>query len=234
MKEHLPENYLNSIQKSKPGRNDLGHNPEVLFQTFAFERSIIRTLYKIDDFSSMKVLDIGCGDGGSLINLIKIGFDPANLAGIDILDDRIKSAKRKFPNIGFITGDAACLPFSDCQYDLVMESTMFIQLTDDELCRSIALEMIRVTKKDGHIMLIDWRYSKPGNSKYDGLSKKRLKRLFEIDSSTELISVKNGALVPFIGRFISQRLPFLYFLIQALFPFMSGQVTYLLKKRDKN
>ena len=94
--------------------------------------------------------------------------------------------------------------------------------------------MIRVTKINGLIMLIDWRYSKPGNSKYDGLSKKRLKKLFEIDSSTEVISDKNGALVPFIGRYISKRLPSLYFLVQAMFPFMSGQVTYLLKKRDKN
>lgn len=230
MKEHLPENYLNSIRKTNVGRNDLGHNPEVLFQSLAMDKSVTRTLYKIKDFSSIKVLDVGCGEGGSLLNLMRLGFDPGNLEGIDILMDRINIAKNKFPNVHFIEGDAANLPVPDCQYDLVMESTMFVQLTDDALCKSIASEMIRVTRKGGFLMLIDWRYSKPWDKSYKGLSKKRLKSLFEINSSTELVTVKNGALIPLLGRFISKFCPAFYFLLQVTLPFLAGQVTYLLQK----
>lgn len=230
MREHLPENYLESLQKNQIGRNDLIHNPEVLFQSFAFDKSIIKSLQLLDDFSSMKVLDVGCGDGGSLINLIKAGFEPVNITGIDILEDRIENAKRRFPNISFLNADAAKLPLKDCEFDLVIESTMFVQLTDISLCKAIAEEMIRVVKTNGHIMLIDWRYSKPWSVKYKGLSNKQLNLLFDVNSRTRLMSTKNGALIPFIGRYISKNCSSIYFLVQKLFPFLAGQVTYLLKK----
>lgn len=230
MHDHLPENYLDSLKNSRDGRNDLGHNPEVLFQSFAFEKSIIRSLYPIPDLSILKVLDVGCGEGGSLLNLIRLGFKPDNLSGIDILSERIKKAQVNLPNTRFITGDAANMPFPDNNFDLVMESTMFIQLKNDELCRLIADEMIRVTKKDGFILLIDWRYSKPWNKRYRGLSLKRVKTLFGVGSETKIITKKNGALVPPIGRFCSKYSSSLYFIIQSVFPFFVGQVTYLIQK----
>ena len=232
MQDHLPENYLDSVKKSRDGRNDLGHNPEVLFQSFAFEKSIIRSLYKIPDFTTLKVLDVGCGEGGSLLNLIRLGFEPENLSGIDILNERITRAQVKFPDIKFITGDAANMPFPDNHYGMVMESTMFIQLKNDELCRLIANEMIRVTNKDGFILLIDWRYSKPWNKRYRGLSLKRVKKLFGVGSVTKIIAKKNGALVPPIGRFCSKYCSSLYFIIQSVFPFLAGQVTYLVQKTN--
>jgi hypothetical protein len=115
-----------------------------------------------------------------------------------------------------------------------MESTMFIQLTDKILCKSIASEMIRATKTEGFIMLIDWRYSKPWDKKYQGLSLKRLKSLFEVGNSTTLISIKKGALIPVVGRFVSRYCPAIYFILQAAFPFLVGQVSYLLNKSKTN
>jgi hypothetical protein len=79
-------------------------------------------------------------------------------------------------------------------------------------------------------MLVDWRYSKPWNNKYKGLSRKRLKDLFKIANKTTLVTIKRGALIPVIGRFVSRCFPAFYFLIQFLFPFLAGQVTYLLQK----
>lgn len=231
MKEHLPENYLEYLRSGNFGRNDLSHNPEVLFQSLAYERSVTEVLYNLDNFESLKVLDVGCGEGSSLINLIKLGFDPTNLSGIDILVERISIARRRFPQINFIEGDAANMPFGVDAFDLIMESTMFIQITDESLAKSIASEMMRVTKKGGYILLLDWRYSKPWNSKYCGLSTVRLKKLFAVGSLTDLMKVKRGALIPYAGRFISRYVPSVYFLTASLLPFMSGQVAYLLKKR---
>lgn len=68
--------------------------------------------------------------------------------------------------------DASCLNFVDNTFDVVSESTMFVQVTDDYLASSIAGEMIRVTKTCGYIILIDWRYSKPWDKNYKGLSVK--------------------------------------------------------------
>lgn len=59
MQDHLPENYSDSVNKSSEGKNDYGNNPEVLLQTFAFDKSIIKSLYKVTDFTTLKVLDVG-------------------------------------------------------------------------------------------------------------------------------------------------------------------------------
>ena len=121
--------------------------------------------------------------------------------------------------------------FEDNRFDLVLESTMFVQITDDDLAQRIAEEMLRVTKSGGFILLADWRYSKPGNTSYKGLSSARIKKLFHVDARSSLHGVYRGALVPPLGRFISCRMPFLYFMLQSAFPFLAGQVTVLLTKK---
>jgi ubiquinone/menaquinone biosynthesis C-methylase UbiE len=153
------------------------------------------------------------------------------LTGVDIQKERIDEAKRRFPNVNFVHCDAAKMQFQDETFDIVTESTMFVQLTDDNLAHSIASEMIRVTKTGGYIMLVDWRYSKPWDKKhYKGLSIRRIKDLFSVPSKTIIFSVFNGALIPSIGRFFSKRIPSLYFLVQTIFPFLVGQKTTILKK----
>lgn len=168
--------------------------------------------------------------GGSLINFIKLGFRPENLTGIDIQQERISEAKMRFPNINFVHGDASKMQFNDETFEIVIESTMFVQLTDEDLARSIANEMIRTTKTDGYIILVDWKYSKPWDKSYKGLDKKRTKELFGVGSKTNIEGIYNGAIVPPIGRFLSKRIPSIYFVIQTILPFLVGQKTTVLKK----
>jgi len=103
-------------------------------------------------------------------------------------------------------------------------------MTDDELSGKIAKEMIRVTKKDGYILLIDWRYSHPFNKEYKGLSKKRIANLFDVGTKTSVFKIHKGALVPPAGRFISKNIPSIYFVLQSVFPFLVGQMVTVLKK----
>ncbi len=228
----VEEIYKRYHSRKKKDRNDLLRNPEVLFQVLAFDRSIISAFSSIQlDPKTAKILDVGCGEGASIINLLRLGFLPSNLYGIDILRDKIKQAKIKFPNINWIHGDASSMQFEDNFFDCVMESTIFLQMTDDELSDKVAKEMIRVTKKGGYILLIDWRYSHPFNKEYKGLSKKRIINLFNVGSKTSILRTYKGALIPLVGRFISKNIPGIYFLLQSLFPFLVGQVTTVLKKR---
>jgi len=133
-------------------RNDLLKNPGVLFQSLAYDRAIISSFASTNlDTETAKILDVGCGKGGSVINLIRLGFSPHNLYGIDVLKDSIAEAKIKFPNINWLHGDAGQIRFEDNFFDCVMESTMFLQMTDDGLSGKIAKEMIRVTKRGGGI-----------------------------------------------------------------------------------
>lgn len=93
--------------------------------------------------------------------------------------------------------------------------------------------MVRVCKVGGYILLVDWRIPKPNNPNYNALTKKKLRKFFGVGSRTELIVTTQGALIPPIGRFVSKYIPSVYFLIAKLFPFLVGQVVYVLKKSEK-
>lgn len=212
-------------------RNNLLTNPGVLFQTLAQDTAIIRALRSIHpDTQSMQVLDVGCGDGANLWLLERLGFAGFNLFGIDIQEDRIAKARENKPFPNFECMDAACQRFSDNTFDITMESTLFIHLTDDHLAAQIATEMVRVTKRNGYLVLTDWRYPKPGNSHYKALTKQRISSLFRVGNYTEASGTFRGPLLPPVGRFLSRYFASAYFPIHALFPFLSGMVTTVLKK----
>jgi SAM-dependent methyltransferase len=212
-------------------RNSLLHNPEVLYQSLAQEAALVRALQCVrPNHEAARILDVGCGDGTTLLAFLRLGFAPANLHGIDFQEERIARAKEKCTNIHFAHGDATKLEFASETFDLVHEATMFIHSVDEGLSRKIAGEMVRVTKPGGHILLCDWRYSKPGSTAHRAVTQKRIAGLFEVGVRTRRCGVFAGPLLPPIGRFLSLRLPSAYFLVGALLPFLVGHVTTVLRK----
>lgn len=229
-KDWYRQYYLNKGED----RNDLLTNPEVLFQHLAFEASTISALRRAMNLrrETSRILDVGCGTGASLATFLQLGFQPENLYGVDLLQDRIEEAGRKYPNLNLVCDDAASMSFESDMFDLVLESTMFVQITDEALSKRISQEMMRVTKPGGYLMLIDWRYGKPGNSNYLAVSRRRINRIFSVGSLSDVICEAKGALVPPVGRAASKYLPSTYFLLRAAFPFLVGQITTLLQKRN--
>ena len=64
------------------------------------------------DFINKKVLEIGHGPGGNLIEVFK--HKPAQLQGVDISEQMVKLAKNKIPNeIQVQKVDGTHLPFED-------------------------------------------------------------------------------------------------------------------------
>lgn len=212
-------------------RNSLLHNPEVLYQSLAQEVALVQALQSIrPNQESARVLDVGCGAGGTLLTFLRLGFAPGNLHGIDFQKERIAAAKEKCSSIHFAQGDATKLEFADESFDVVHEATMFIHTMDEELSRKIAGEMVRVTKPGGHILLCDWRYSKPGSAAHRAVTQKRIAIIFQVGGKTSRCGVFAGPLLPPIGRFFSKRLPSAYFLVSRLLPFLVGQMTTVLRK----
>jgi SAM-dependent methyltransferase len=223
--------YESYYLKRGEDRNSLLNNPGVLFQAVASEISLITACRKVSvNPPTGKVLDVGCGNGGSILPFLKLGFIPSNLTGIDVIRERIWEASKRLPKVNFIQINASKMPFRKELFDIVTESTIFTQMTDDVLARQIADEMLRVVKKRGYIILVDWRYSKPWDKAYKGLPSKRIKKLFSVGTSVKIRIVCKGALIPPIGRFLSRRLPSMYFVVQAICPAMVGQVTVVLEK----
>ncbi len=223
--------YKQYYEKLGEDRNDLLRNPEVLFQSFAIERANIAALRSIGlDKSSARVLDVGCGSGGGLLQFVRLGFNPAKLVGIDSSAARIEQGRSLLPGIDLRVADATQIPFTDDSFDLVFESTMLGTLESQSLLASIAAEMIRVTRRGGHIMLADWRYSRKGSGVKTAISSAKIAELFEVGRSTAVVRRERGALVPPLGRRLSRVAPSLYFLVQAMLPFAAGQVTTVLRK----
>ncbi len=207
-------------------RHDPLTNPEVLFQHLAFERSVITALRASSLIpTTSKVLDVGCGNGASVAKLLPLGFVSSNLYGVDLLEERIVDARRRYAGIHFSRDDASALSFPSNTFDLVTASSMFVQIEDEALARRIADEMTRVTRSSANLMIVDWRYGKKG---YKAVTQQRITSLFP---SCEVIEVARGALIPPIGRAISRYTPSLYFMVQALFPVLVGSMATLLRKR---
>jgi ubiquinone/menaquinone biosynthesis C-methylase UbiE len=223
--------YQRYYGKTGQHRNDLRLNPEVLFQTLAYEASFLRALRDIrHDPKEVRILDVGCGGGGDIYQLLRVGYDPVKIIGVDIQEDRLAGAQRLYPQSQFIHADATRMSFDNSSFDLVFESTMFATLPNDRERVAIAAEMIRVCKVGGYLLLVDWRTPKPGDPNYKALTRKELRTLFSVGSATRLLGIYKGALVPPLGRFLSKHASSLYFLVATLFPFLVGQVAYVLMK----
>ena len=47
--------------------------------------------------NQLRVLEIGCGGGGNLMELIRLGFSVENLSGNDLLPERVATARKNLP-----------------------------------------------------------------------------------------------------------------------------------------
>lgn len=107
---------------------------------------------------SLNVLDCGCGDG---VGLEMIYHLRAQFRGVDISNTAIKMAKERFKsndNTHFIVGDIGQLDFPDGKFDLVYTAYTLEHLFNPE---KVIREMIRVTKKNGYLILISPNYGSP-------------------------------------------------------------------------
>ncbi len=223
--------YDRYYEKHGANRNDLLTNSEVTFQLFAFERANIRALQGLPiDSETARILDVGCGTGSSLLQFLRLGFRPENLAGVDKSAERIASARARFPAAEFRCESAESMGFADSAFEIAFESTLFMMLTSEETARRIAGEMLRVTRTGGYLILADWRYAKPNSQDHRAMTPKRIASLFGVGSATAVIRHERGALIPPLGRFLSRRVPSMYFVVQALAPFAVGQITTVLQK----
>ncbi len=120
------------------------------------EYEILQVLkkYMIFSLEDKKILEVGCGTGSELRNLIRYRALPENVQGIDLLSDRIELARRISPNIDFRCGDASNLPYESETFDIVTQFTVFTSILDSQMKRNIAREIQRVLKPDGIILEI--------------------------------------------------------------------------------
>ena len=107
-----------------------------------------------------------------------MGILPTNLSGIDLMAHRIELARSLHPGIDWQVGSAHQLPYPDVSFDLVMSFALFSSILSELLRQEIAEEMWRVRKPGGLILLHDFMYPNPRNPAVRGISRQRIRQLF--------------------------------------------------------
>jgi ubiquinone/menaquinone biosynthesis C-methylase UbiE len=105
---------------------------------------------------SMRVLDLGCGDGTTAVPMARLG---ANVLGIDIARNLVDAGNKRaaalgLSNLKFQEGDACNLQgIADRSFDLTISvfGAMFAPKPFD-----VAKEMVRVTKPGGRVVMGNW------------------------------------------------------------------------------
>ena len=142
----------------------------------AMRRWIIET--GIDPLTA-RVLEIGCGTGGNLTDLIRFGFAPANLTGIELQRGRLEEARRRLPSsVELIHGDALDVPLEPGVFDVVMLFTVFTSLLDEEYRERLARYAWRVVKPGGGVLWYDFRFDNPWNPDVRGVPVKAIRAIF--------------------------------------------------------
>ncbi len=122
------------------------------------------------------VIDVGCGDGGVLGEMVALGADPRRCAGVDLLPERIAAARRTWPPMRFECGDAAHLPWPAASFDVALQFTLLSSILDGELRDAIGRETMRVLRPTGTLLIYDFVWN-PTNPDTRGVGARELRRL---------------------------------------------------------
>jgi ubiquinone/menaquinone biosynthesis C-methylase UbiE len=235
MKDQRDSEALEAIRKTYRERDakiDTRYDP-LNSSVFMSKQEKSRALIKIlkqsgtPNIRDAKILEVGCGGGANILELIGLGFAPRNVYANELLPGRIREAGRRLPNeINWLPGDASSLPLREGEFDYVLQSTVFSSILDNALQEKLAAEMWRLVKPGGGIIWYDFCYDNPNNPDVAGVGIGRVGELFPFGkiSSTRL------TLAPPISRAVCQIYPPLYSLFNLL-PFLRTHAMCWIAKR---
>jgi len=129
------------------------------------------------DLSQRRILEVGCGSGGILLEYLLYGAQPKHLFGLDILFDRLNEAKTKIPAASILNANGELIPFRNSSFDMVLQYTAFSSILDPAIKKHMAQEMLRVLKPDGFIIWYDF-WLNPTNKQTKGIQPAEIKALF--------------------------------------------------------
>ncbi len=154
----------------------------------------------LSSLGEVRILDVGCGDGFWIRDLIRWGADPGSITGVDLLASRVANARCLNPvGVTLQCRNATALEVPDESFDLIIQSTVFTSILSEEVRRRLALEMLRVLKPTGLILWYDFFVNNPWNADVRGVSRHEIQCLFE-GCTVELSRI---TLAPPISRLVA-------------------------------
>jgi len=133
----------------------------------------------VASLEKVRILEVGCGMGNWLRDVVRWGARPGNVHGVDLLTERVDAARRSVaPGVTVSQGDISALSYPDASFDLVIQSTVFSSILDEDRRKRTAAEMRRVLRPGGFILWYDLRVHNPANPNVRAIAQDELPLLF--------------------------------------------------------
>ena len=173
-----------------------------------------------------RMAEVGCGAGGNLLDMLRLGLLPQHLTGIELLPERLEAARAALPQqVRLLAGDASQAAVVPGSPDLVLQSTVFSSILDDGLQRRLAEAMWRWLRPGGAVLWYDFIVDNPRNPDVRGVPLRRVRALFPDGR----MAVRRVTLAPPIARAVCRVHPGAYRVLNTI-PFLRSHVLALITK----
>jgi SAM-dependent methyltransferase len=190
------------------------------------QRALIGLLARhgVRDLAGLRLLEVGCGSGGNLLEWLRLGGSPEGLTGLELLPERLAQARRVLPpTVSLRLGDALEADIGPGSQDLVLQSTVFSSLLDDAFQARLAAAMWRWLRPGGAVLWYDLAVNNPRNADVRGMPLARVQALFPAGR----IDARRVTLAPPLARAVARRHAGLYGLFNLLLPLRTHRLAWI-------
>jgi SAM-dependent methyltransferase len=193
-------------------------NPAALWPAQERDRAMAKHLLRHvggdhTQLTALRLLEVGSGAGGNLLDMLRWGLAPENLSGVELLPQRHQTARAVLPaGVQLWLGDALQMHLPPASIDLVLQSTVFSSLLDDAYQQRLANHMWQLLKPGGAVIWYDFTVNNPSNPDVRGVPLRRVKALFPQGQ----FHTQRLTLAPPLARTLVKAHPVLYPVFNAL------------------
>ncbi|ART49063.1 class I SAM-dependent methyltransferase [Acidovorax carolinensis] len=131
------------------------------------------------DLAGRPLLEVGCGSGGNLLDLLRLGATPTQLTGIELLPERAAAARAVLPDaVRLVEGDACAALITGASQQAVLAFTVFSSLLDPVYRQQFARTLWRWVAPGGGVLVYDFVVDNPRNPDVLKLPLAELQALF--------------------------------------------------------
>jgi SAM-dependent methyltransferase len=189
--------------------------PEVCLGAQERQRVMLQLLRQqgITNLAPLRLLEVGCGTGGNLLEFLRLGCAPQNLAGIELLPDRYAQARHVLPAaVHLQQGDALLADVLHASQDVVLVSTVFSSVLEQDFQQRLAAALWQWLRPGGAVLWYDFTYNNPRNPDVRGVPLRRVRELFP----QARITTRRVTLAPPLARALVRVHPALYGLFNSM------------------
>jgi len=206
--------------------------PEVWQTLHERQRAMLRAFHAagIGDLGALRLTEVGCGSGGNLLELLRLGFAPEHLTGLELLPARHALARHALPAATAVwlgdAADATHAPITPASQDIVLQSTVFSSLLDDAFQQRLADVMWSWLRPGGAVLWYDFVLDNPRNGDVRGVPLRRVQALFP----QARMHVQRVTLAPPLARVVCRWHPAFYGLFNMLPLLRTHRLVWLAKR----